>query len=131
MTLYNHVKRNPLHLPKSLATIQRHRDAGRFDPELALRLLRNNVTDNVRAMPHDRFTIHDVAAVAHMLLVESGKAGDIMNCATCAPCIGGFNPVVYFKGRRHQWAGVYESAAIAQNVAVQLLASANRCGFVP
>lgn len=74
MTLYNHVKRNPLHLPKSLATIQRHRDAGRFDPDLALRLLRNNVTDNVRLMVNDRFTIRDVSAVADMLLVDSGKA---------------------------------------------------------
>lgn len=54
-----------------------------------------------------------------------------LNAATFATAIGGFNPVVYFKGERHQWAGVYESAAIAQNVAVQLLNSANRCGFVP
>lgn len=53
-----------------------------------------------------------------------------LNAATYGPAIGGFNPVVYFKGDRHQWAGVYESAAIAQNVAVQLLNSANRCGFV-
>lgn len=53
-----------------------------------------------------------------------------MNSATYALVIGGFSPVVYFKGERHQWAGVYESAAIAQNVAVQLLNSANRCGFV-
>lgn len=74
MTLYNHVKRNPLHLPKSLATIARHRESGQFNPELALRLLRNNVTDNVRAMPDDRFTIAHVSAVAVMLLVESGKA---------------------------------------------------------
>lgn len=73
MTLYNHVKRNPLHLSKSLATIQRHRDAGRFDPDLALRLIRNNVTDNVRLMVHDRFTIAHVSAVADMLLVDSGK----------------------------------------------------------
>jgi hypothetical protein len=73
-TLYNHVKRNPLHLAKSLATIQRHRDAGRFDPELALRLLRNNVTDNVRSMPDERFTIHDCHAVAVMLLADSAKA---------------------------------------------------------
>jgi hypothetical protein len=74
MTLYNHVKRNPLHLAKSLATIQKHRDAGRFDQELALRLLRNNVTDNVLAMPHERFTIHDCHAVAIMLLADSAKA---------------------------------------------------------
>lgn len=73
MTLYNHVKRNPLHLDKSLATIAKHRAAGRFDADLALRLLRNNVTDNVRAMPHDRFTIAHVAAVADMLLVESAR----------------------------------------------------------
>ena len=130
MTLYNHVKRNPLHLPKSLATIAKHRAAGRFDPDLALRLLRNNVTDNVRAMPNDRFTIAHVSAVAVMLLVESGKVVQSRPRATFAPAIGGFNPVVYFKGERHQWAGVYESAAIAQNVAVQLLNSANRCGFV-
>lgn len=71
MTLYNHVKRNPMHLGKSLATIAKHRAAGRFDPESALRLLRNNVTDNVRAMPNDRFTIAHVSAVADMLLVES------------------------------------------------------------
>lgn len=73
MTLYNHVKRNPLHLGKSLATIQRHRDAGRFDPDLALRLLRNNVTDNVRAMPNDRFTIAHVSAVAVMILADSAR----------------------------------------------------------
>jgi hypothetical protein len=71
MTLYNHVKRNPLHLAKSLATIQKHRDAGRFDPDLALRLLRNNVTDNVRAMPNERFTIHDCNRVALMILADS------------------------------------------------------------
>lgn len=74
MTLYNHVKRNPLHLGKSLATIAKHRDAGRFDPDLALRLLRNNVTDNVRLMVHDRFTIRDVAAVAVMILADSAPA---------------------------------------------------------
>jgi hypothetical protein len=74
MTLYNHVKRNPLHLGKSLATIQRHRESGSFDPDLALRLLRNNVTDNVRLMVHDRFTIRDVSAVAVMLLADSAKA---------------------------------------------------------
>ena len=53
-----------------------------------------------------------------------------LNAATYAPAIGGFNPVIYFKGERHQWAGVYESAAIAQNVAVRLLNSAKECGFV-
>ena len=74
MTLYNHVKRNPLHLEKSLATIQRHRDAGQFNPELALRLLRNNVTDNVRMLPEYRFTIRDVSAVAVMILADSAKA---------------------------------------------------------
>lgn len=73
MTLYNHVKRNPLHLSKSLATIQRHRESGQFNPDLALRLLRNNVTDNVRMLPDERFTIHDVSAVAVMILAESGK----------------------------------------------------------
>ena len=54
----------------------------------------------------------------------------LRDAATFALAIGGLNPVIYFKGERHQWAGVYESAAIAQNVAVQLLNSAKECGFV-
>lgn len=53
-----------------------------------------------------------------------------LNAATYALSSGGFNPVIHFKGERHQWAGVYESAAVAQNVAVQLLNSAKECGFV-
>ena len=70
-TLYNHVKANPLHLPKSLATIARHRESGLFDASLALRLLRNNVTDNVRALPQYRFTIAHCDAVARRLLAET------------------------------------------------------------
>ena len=49
---------------------------------------------------------------------------------THAPAIGGFNPVIYFKGKRYQWVTVYETAAIAENVALQLLNSAKKCGFV-
>lgn len=70
-TLYNHVRLNPLHLPKSIATIARHRESGNFDVERALRLLRNNVTDNVRALPQHRFTIAHCDAVARRLLAES------------------------------------------------------------
>ena len=74
-TLYNHVKRNPLHLDKSLAAIQRHRESGQFDPDLALRLLRNNVTDNVRMLPEYRFTIRDCHAVAVMILADNTPRG--------------------------------------------------------
>lgn len=67
---------------------------------------------------------------ASHLAAQSVIDKEQLNAATFAPAIGGFNPVIYFKGERHQWAGVYDSAAIAQNVAVQLLNSAKECGFV-
>jgi len=51
--------------------------------------------------------------------------------AFAVPAKGGFNPAIKFKGKRYQWAGVYDSADIARQVARQLLESAESIGYVP